>query len=140
MHCEPSAVFVPQPYEVNMGPFGIQTHLIAPVQFHALIIALFASLIAPFGGFMASGFKRAFKIKDFADTIPGHGGFTDRLDCKVLMGIFVQFYLSQIVYKEQQNVETLYSTFRSLDPTDRLKFYNVLGSILAKSNTTFAIA
>jgi CDP-diglyceride synthetase len=35
------------------------------------------------GGFFASGFKRAFKIKDFGDTIPGHGGFTDRMDCQV---------------------------------------------------------
>jgi hypothetical protein len=38
--------------------------------------------VAPFGGFFASGFKRAFKIKDFGDAIPGHGGFTDRCsDC-----------------------------------------------------------
>jgi hypothetical protein len=28
-------------------------------------------LIAPFGGFFASGVKRAFKIKDFSDSIPG---------------------------------------------------------------------
>lgn len=34
-----------------------------PVQWHALGLGLFASIIAPFGGFFASGFKRAFKIK-----------------------------------------------------------------------------
>jgi phosphatidate cytidylyltransferase len=36
---------------------------ILPVQWHALCLGLFASIIAPFGGFFASGFKRAFKIK-----------------------------------------------------------------------------
>jgi len=35
------------------------------------------------GGFCASGFKRAFRMKDFGDTIPGHGGVTDRFDCQV---------------------------------------------------------
>ena len=52
------------------------------VQFHALVLSAFASLIAPFGGFFASGFKRGFKIKDFGDSIPGHGGMTDRMDCQ----------------------------------------------------------
>lgn len=36
---------------------------ILPVQWHALCLGLFASIIAPFGGFFASGFKRAFKVK-----------------------------------------------------------------------------
>lgn len=36
---------------------------VLPVQWHALCLGLFASIIAPFGGFFASGFKRAFKIK-----------------------------------------------------------------------------
>lgn len=36
---------------------------ILPVQWHALALGLFASIIAPFGGFFASGFKRAFKLK-----------------------------------------------------------------------------
>jgi phosphatidate cytidylyltransferase len=45
-------------------------------------MACFASLVAPFGGFFASGFKRAFNIKDFGDSIPGHGGMTDRMDCQ----------------------------------------------------------
>ncbi|KAK0554386.1 phosphatidate cytidylyltransferase [Tilletia horrida] len=56
--------------------------------FHCLVFAAFASLIAPFGGFFASGFKRAFNIKDFGDSIPGHGGLTDRFDCQFLMGLF----------------------------------------------------
>jgi phosphatidate cytidylyltransferase len=48
-------------------------------------LGLFASLLAPLGGLFASGFKRAIKIKDFADLIPGHGGLTDRMDCQILM-------------------------------------------------------
>ena len=54
-----------------------KTVFIAPVQIHAFMIALFACTLAPFGGFFASGFKRAFKIKDFGNSIPGHGGITD---------------------------------------------------------------
>ena len=56
------------------------------LQLHAISLALFASVIAPFGGFFASGFKRSFKIKDFGDSIPGHGGMTDRMDCQVSSG------------------------------------------------------
>lgn len=54
------------------------------LQLHAVVMAMFASIIAPFGGFFASGFKRGFKIKDFGDSIPGHGGMTDRMDCQVM--------------------------------------------------------
>lgn len=35
----------------------------APFQLHSVVMATFASLVAPFGGFFASGFKRAFGIK-----------------------------------------------------------------------------
>lgn len=55
-------------------------------------MACFASLIAPFGGFFASAVKRAFKIKDFGHSIPGHGGMTDRMDCQFLMGLFAHMY------------------------------------------------
>jgi phosphatidate cytidylyltransferase len=53
-----------------------------PYQAHLFFLSCFASLVAPFGGFFASGFKRAFNVKDFGDSIPGHGGMTDRMDCQ----------------------------------------------------------
>jgi len=62
------------------------------MQFHTLVLATFASLIAPFGGFFASGLKRTFKIKDFGQSIPGHGGMTDRMDCQFIMGFFAFMY------------------------------------------------
>lgn len=70
---------------------------IAPVQLHAIVMACFASLIAPFGGFFASAVKRAFKIKDFGHSIPGHGGLTDRMDCQFLMGLFAYMYYQSFI-------------------------------------------
>ena len=34
-----------------------------PFQIHSIALSSFASIMGPFGGFFASGFKRAFKIK-----------------------------------------------------------------------------
>lgn len=36
---------------------------IYPFILHSISMSVFASVIGPFGGFFASGFKRAFKIK-----------------------------------------------------------------------------
>ena len=60
---------------------------IVPIQLHALSLSLFASLVAPFGGFLASGIKRAYRIKDFDSIIPGHGGLMDRFDCQLIMAL-----------------------------------------------------
>lgn len=75
-------------------------------------MATFASLVAPFGGFFASGFKRAFNIKDFGHSIPGHGGMTDRMDCqyvclwissgfelivRFMMGMFSYVYYASLI-------------------------------------------
>lgn len=74
-----------------------KTFDIYPVQFHSIAISLFSSLIAPFGGFFASGLKRAFNIKDFGHSIPGHGGITDRMDCQLMMATFSYLYLQSFV-------------------------------------------
>jgi phosphatidate cytidylyltransferase len=92
MECEPSYLFRPQEYiifnrSVTMYPFCL----------HSLSLSIFSSVIGPFGGFFASGFKRAFKIKDFGDVIPGHGGIMDRFDCQFLMATFVNVYISSFI-------------------------------------------
>lgn len=68
-------------------------------QFHCFWIAAFASICAPWGGFFASGLKRAFKIKDFGDIIPGHGGFLDRFDCHLAISGFVWVYITTFIRK-----------------------------------------
>lgn len=64
-----------------------------PLYVHAVLLSLFATIFAPFGGFVASGYKRAFKAKNFGMFIPGHGGLTDRMDCQFLMQAFTRVYL-----------------------------------------------
>ncbi|ORY93828.1 cytidylyltransferase family-domain-containing protein [Syncephalastrum racemosum] len=83
---------------------------IAPVQLHSLVLSCFASLIAPFGGFFASGLKRAFHIKDFGQSIPGHGGMTDRMDCQFIMGVFAHIYYQSFIKTYSQSVGTLLAT------------------------------
>ncbi|THH08384.1 hypothetical protein EW145_g2746 [Phellinidium pouzarii] len=95
--CTPNPVFVWRISDVSSVPY-------APYQFHLLVMSCFASLVAPFGGFFASGFKRAFDIKDFGHSIPGHGGMTDRMDCQFLMGIFTYVYYSSLVKEHHVTV------------------------------------
>jgi len=56
---------------------------------HVLFLAAYVSLVAPFGGFLASIVKRTHGKKDFGTLIPGHGGVVDRLDCQLLVAPFV---------------------------------------------------
>jgi phosphatidate cytidylyltransferase len=79
----------------------------APYHLHLLCMSCFASLVAPFGGFFASGFKRAFNIKDFGHSIPGHGGMTDRMDCQFLMGVFTYVYYSSLIRETHVTVGSI---------------------------------
>ncbi|KAF1850567.1 phosphatidate cytidylyltransferase 1 [Cucurbitaria berberidis CBS 394.84] len=100
LECKPNPVFMARNYALPFVPTGVpvpRTFNIMPVQFHVIILGTFASLIAPFGGFFASGLKRTFKIKDFGDSIPGHGGMTDRMDCQFIMGSIAFFYYSSFI-------------------------------------------
>ncbi|KAK4173026.1 cytidylyltransferase family-domain-containing protein [Triangularia setosa] len=107
IHCEPNPVFIARTYtspEFFFLPPGYTVSVtLAPLQIHALVWATFASLIAPFGGFFASGLKRSFKIKDFGDSIPGHGGMTDRMDCQFIMGMFAFLYYQTFIAVRNYN-------------------------------------
>lgn len=101
LHCTPNPVFKPRTYQLplTMPPLPWLGHTItfAPIHYHVFVMATFASLIAPFGGFFASGLKRTFKVKDFGDSIPGHGGMTDRMDCQFIMGFFAFMYYQSFI-------------------------------------------
>jgi len=62
-----------------------------------MLLAAVASLVAPFGGFLASAIKRAHGVKDFDSIIPGHGGFTDRFDCQMLMALYAWVHYTTFV-------------------------------------------
>ncbi|PAA49723.1 hypothetical protein BOX15_Mlig023673g2, partial [Macrostomum lignano] len=104
---------------------------------HTICMASFASIVAPFGGFFASGFKRAFKIKDFSNTIPGHGGVMDRFDCQIIMGIFVYVYFHTFIMVTSPH--HLLRQVYSLRPSDQLKFYEALTEGLAKRGIVPAV-
>lgn len=99
-----------------------------PFVLHSLSLSLFSSIIGPFGGFFASGFKRAFKIKDFGDVIPGHGGIVDRFDCQYLMATFVNVYISSFI--KAPNPQRLFTMLIRLKPEDQVKLFNQLADHL----------
>ncbi|KAI5818933.1 cytidylyltransferase family-domain-containing protein [Pyronema omphalodes] len=132
--CTPNPVFLKQTYGVPIPfqPFLGPTFKIQPMQFHILAMATFASLVAPFGGFFASGLKRTFKIKDFGDLVPGHGGMTDRMDCQYTMGLFAyMYYQSFIAIHTPTTVGTvLDAVINSLPPQEQIEVLERLGQYL----------
>ncbi|XP_061385347.1 uncharacterized protein LOC133320772 [Danaus plexippus] len=72
---------------------NIKVIMIREVWIHFFVLGFFAAFFAPFGGFLASGLKRYLRIKDFGDSIPGHGGIADRFDCQLIMGMFSYLYV-----------------------------------------------
>jgi len=70
-----------------------------PAQVHSLALGLFASLVSPFGGFIASGLNRRFDAKDFGNVTPGHGGLLDIFDCQFVMGSFAIMYIRAFVLR-----------------------------------------
>ncbi|KAI2468488.1 phosphatidate cytidylyltransferase [Annulohypoxylon bovei var. microspora] len=107
LECDPNPVFLARTYtlpQLVFLPEGTSfSFTTEPMQFHSIVLASFASLIAPFGGFFASGLKRTFKIKDFGDSIPGHGGMTDRMDCQFIMGFFAFIYYQTFIAQHNVN-------------------------------------
>ncbi|CAD5184911.1 phosphatidate cytidylyltransferase 1-like isoform X1 [Musa acuminata AAA Group] len=132
LHCDPGPLFKPEYFSLPALMhqwFPWKEVAILPVQCHALAFGLFASIIAPFGGFFASGFKRAFKLKDFGDSIPGHGGITDRMDCQMVMAVFAYIYHQSFVMPPSFSVEMfLDQILRNLTIEEQQLLYEQLGN------------
>lgn len=132
--CKPSYIFTQQPYDVPgilQSLFG-PTVTLFPAQIHAVMMATFASSVAPFGGFLASGFKRAFDVKDFDNLIPGHGGLMDRFDCQYLMATFVYVYISAFVHAVRPNY--VLRLFMSMTPDEQVSVYNQIQGYMKEGN------
>ncbi|KAL8129773.1 LOW QUALITY PROTEIN: hypothetical protein V2J09_018928 [Rumex salicifolius] len=134
LYCDPGPLFKPELYSLQGWVpewFPWKEMAILPAQWHALCLGLFASIIAPFGGFFASGFKRAFKVKDFGDSIPGHGGITDRMDCQMVMAVFAYIYHQSFVITQSLSVESILDQILvNLALDEQLDLYSRLGNIL----------
>ena len=131
MNCDISEFRKEYELTFNLIFLGKVSFAIKALHFHTFFFGLFASLYAPLGGLFASGFKRAIKIKDFADTIPGHGGFTDRMDCQLLMGLFTYVWLSQFMfYDEKKAMNNLVKRIDGMSYEDKLKVFQYLKQTL----------
>lgn len=135
LDCEPSALFQLTEYTLPgwMGVFSKVLRLKVttyPFVLHSISLSLFSSIIGPFGGFFASGFKRAFKIKDFGDVIPGHGGIVDRFDCQILMATFVNVYYHSFI--RAPDPKMLLNQILLLRPDLQQQLYNSLRDALVE--------
>ena len=79
---------------------GIIAAVIAPAVFaaagllpvvQALVLGLMIGVLAQIGDLVASTLKREVGIKDYSQTIPGHGGILDRFDGLFFVAPFVYF-------------------------------------------------
>lgn len=135
LDCVPNPVFVPRPYQLPrfffLPAWTAFSFTASPMQLHSFILATFASLIAPFGGFFASGLKRTFKIKDFGHSIPGHGGMTDRMDCQFIMGFFAYIYYHTFIAVNKVNLGAVMEmAITGLTPDEQAELVRGVGRYL----------
>ncbi|SCM11218.1 cytidine diphosphate-diacylglycerol synthase, putative [Plasmodium chabaudi adami] len=134
--CNPNSIFDQKIYYLSdelTAYLPISKIYYTEMVIHGLILSFFAAFLAPFGGFFASGFKRALKIKDFGNVIPGHGGFTDRADCQVFMGMFTYIYMKTFVKvkdKHHYSYDKLIDSIQKLDQRDVMHLYNHLKNMI----------
>lgn len=115
LHCDPAPIFKVQRLALPSEDFTLYVVHAKPVQLHAIALGAFASVVAPFGGFLASAIKRAYNLKDFDSLIPGHGGLMDRMDCHFLMLLCTWIHFNTFMTNNlaEAQIETkLVQTFR----------------------------
>mmetsp|Transcript_3359 Transcript_3359/g.7187 ORF Transcript_3359/g.7187 Transcript_3359/m.7187 type:complete len:309 (+) Transcript_3359:446-1372(+) len=128
LQCIPDPVFVLT--TVDLPVFG--PTLLYPIQLHGLAFGLFASLVAPFGGFFASAIKRAYRKKDFDSFMPGHGGMMDRMDCQMLMNSFTAFYYTSFIASRAKTVDLILFKISQMTADKQLLLWNELGKQLGQ--------
>jgi len=140
LSCTHPAVFVVRDIAVPSEAFPLFNVKCKPVQLHALVLASFASFVAPFGGFLASAIKRAYGLKDFASFIPGHGGFMDRMDCQLIMLLCTFVHYRTFVQDSAAIEETIINMILSLPVDGRRRIFDRLQKLLAIPDTCSSVS
>eukprot|EP00658_Telonema_sp_P-2_P033677 TRINITY_DN24668_c0_g1_i1.p1 TRINITY_DN24668_c0_g1~~TRINITY_DN24668_c0_g1_i1.p1 ORF type:complete len:513 (+),score=127.50 TRINITY_DN24668_c0_g1_i1:79-1539(+) len=126
--CKPNSVFEVSTYTVwpevvsafdVVGVVVPASFEMLPVKLHALLLAFFASIFAPFGGFFASAMKRAYKVSDFGSLIPGHGGVMDRMDCQLIMLFCTHVHYRTFVREVALSADVVWPTLLKLTAADQ---------------------
>jgi len=91
------------------------------------VITLFIAFIAPFGGFLYSGLKRALRANQLGMTLH-KGGVIDRLDCLIVTGCFLMIYVNLLIYKNdgKSNYEHVIEMVNKLSPQAQTDLYYAL--------------
>ncbi|KAL0433536.1 UNVERIFIED_CONTAM: Phosphatidate cytidylyltransferase 1 [Sesamum latifolium] len=68
---------------------------------------------------------------DFGDSIPGHGGMTDRMDCQMVMAVFAYIYHQSFVVPQSLSVEMIMDQIlMNLTFEEQRALYTKLGQIV----------
>eukprot|EP00882_Tetradesmus_deserticola_P015986 GHRQ01017051.1.p4 GENE.GHRQ01017051.1~~GHRQ01017051.1.p4 ORF type:complete len:112 (+),score=63.74 GHRQ01017051.1:352-687(+) len=69
-------------------------------------------------------------MKDFGDTIPGHGGVTDRFDCQMIMAMFAYLYYWNYVAAPAVTLGEALAVALRLEQPALLVLWGRLGNLL----------
>ena len=61
---------------------------------YVTLITLLLSIVGQIGDLFFSSIKRNYKVKDFSNLIPGHGGILDRLDSFIFVVITYMLFIN----------------------------------------------